>query len=121
MVDAEWRLRHLAVTSPSPPEIEAVNDLFPTEDATRLDDDEDVDDASAVEESIVLPAIDGILHDNDANGVVPVCNLPGRMLQAVLEFLDEDSIGFYVLRLSYYKKPEWNMWSDLPKNAVLQV
>ncbi|ETV66319.1 hypothetical protein H257_17125, partial [Aphanomyces astaci] len=52
MVDAEWRLRHLAVTFPSPPEIQAVNDLFPAEDATCLDDDEDADDASAVEESI---------------------------------------------------------------------
>ncbi|EQC30404.1 hypothetical protein SDRG_11979 [Saprolegnia diclina VS20] len=27
--------------------------------------------------------------------------------------------GFYALRISYYKEPEWNMWTDLPKNAIL--
>ncbi|KAF0701397.1 Aste57867_8099 [Aphanomyces stellatus] len=29
--------------------------------------------------------------------------------------------GFYVLRITYYKTPEINMWSDLPKNAILQA
>ncbi|OQR92804.1 F-box protein, partial [Achlya hypogyna] len=29
--------------------------------------------------------------------------------------------GFYALRISYYKEPEWNMWTDLPKNAILQA
>lgn len=29
--------------------------------------------------------------------------------------------GFYYLRISYYKKPELNMWSEIPPGTILQV
>ncbi|ETV94091.1 hypothetical protein, variant [Aphanomyces invadans] len=183
IVDAEWRMRYLAVSSPAPSQdhlsTDGMNHTLSDENETGVDDDDTTEDSAGENTDLTEVRIVESAFDDDVNASVPICHLPERMLQLVLEYLDEDSIGlfsstchrfhavartdlvwammchrvfsiqakgrpvqlrrykswmhmffarprvkyhgFYVLRLSYYKKPEINMWSDLPKNAILQA
>ncbi|OQR89382.1 F-box protein [Thraustotheca clavata] len=173
IVQAENEMRQLSLVAAN----SSVNTPVIQSVAKSQSSEEDEEDLGLnIPDDIAMTSADSKSLE-DANAEVAICQLPERMIMILLEFLDEDSIGFfgkvchhfhrvasteyiyeimcrrvflaqcrgrlvklgkfhtwshmfrtrprvkyhgmYMLRISYYKEPEWNMWTDLPKNAIL--